>query len=239
MPRQFALAVFATAVIMGVACGTGELPPAPSPTAIAQATVIPTPTAVPLATATVVPSPPSTATVVPSPTTTASPTPVPEPTVAIEVQQYEDYSSMIDSGAVARLDEDAPDFELTLFNGERLQLSQLEGNVVVLNFWASWCPPCRWEMPSFEEMSKEYKDKGVVFLGVAISDYSPDARAFAEVTGVTYPIGLDESGEIARAYRPTSMPTTFFINREGVVSRKLVSIANEAVLRVLLDGQLN
>lgn len=157
----------------------------------------------------------------------------------METQHYEDYSSMIDSDSVAKLDEHAPDFEIALFDGEVIRLSDLEGSVVVLNFWASWCPPCRWEMPSFEHMSKEYKDKGVIFLGVAISDYSPDARAFADKTGVTYPIGLDESGEIARSYRPTSMPTTFFIDREGVVSRKLVSVANEAVLRVFLDGQLN
>jgi peroxiredoxin len=132
----------------------------------------------------------------------------------------------------------APDFELTLFDGETMRLSDLRGKIVVLNFWASWCPPCRWEMPDFEEMWQEYGDRDVVFVGVAISDFEESAFAFAQETGVTYPVGLDYTGDIARAYRPTSMPTTFFIDREGIVSRKLVSVANKAVLRVFLDGQL-
>ena len=119
-----------------------------------------------------------------------------------------------------------------------LRLSDLEGKVVVLNFWASWCPPCRWEMPFFEEMHQEYKDQGVVFLGVAISDTLENARGFAESTGVTYPIGLDTTGEISRNYNVVSLPTTFFIGREGNVERRLTSAANEGVLKVFLRGQL-
>lgn len=124
------------------------------------------------------------------------------------------------------------------FDGETLRLSDLEGNVVVLNFWASWCPPCRWEMPFFEEMQQEYEDQGVVFVGVAISDTMENVRAFAESVGVTYPNGLDATGEIARNYGVVSLPTTFFIGRDGNVERRLSSAANEGVLKIFLRGQL-
>ena len=124
------------------------------------------------------------------------------------------------------------------FDGEMIKLSDFEGKVVVLNFWASWCPPCRWEMPFFERMSQEYEDQDVVFLGVAISDTLENVRAFAEGVGVTYPNGLDETGEIARDYSVVSLPTTFFIGKDGNVERRLSSAANEGVLKVFLRGQL-
>ena len=93
-------------------------------------------------------------------------------------------------------------------------------------------------MPFFERMSQEYQDQDVVFLGVAISDTLENVRAFAEGTGVTYPNGLDETGEIARNYSVVSLPTTFFIGKEGNVERRLSSAANEGVLKVFLRGQL-
>ncbi len=76
-------------------------------------------------------------------------------------------------------------------------------------------------------------------MGVAISDTEDAAREFADSVGVTYPLGLDETGDIARAYRAVSLPTTFFIDREGIVKRKLVSAANEGVLKVFIRGQLD
>ena len=124
------------------------------------------------------------------------------------------------------------------FDGETLRLSDLEGKVVVLNFWASWCPPCRWEMPFFEEMHQEYEDRGVAFVGVAISDTLENVKGFAESAGVTYPVGLDETGEIGRSYEVFSLPTTFFIGRNGNIERRLSSAANEGVLKVFLRGQL-
>ena len=127
---------------------------------------------------------------------------------------------------------------MSLFDGSVINLSDYRGEVVVLNFWASWCRPCRWEMPAFERMYQEYGDKGVMFVGVAISDDLANAQAFADEVGVTYPIGADFAGRIARVYRPTTMPTTFFIDREGVIQRRLVSVANEGVLRIFLQGLL-
>ena len=132
----------------------------------------------------------------------------------------------------------AHDFELTLFDGQSLRLSDLRGKVVVLNFWASWCPPCRAEMPDFQEMWEEMRDEDVVFVGIAVGDSERGARAFAEATGVTYPLGLDETGRIARDYRVTSLPTTFLIDREGNESRRF-GIANQGALRILVESKLN
>ena len=165
--------------------------------------------------------------------------PEPEPAVASSAPPQPGSGSVfIDASKVARVEELAPDFQMPIFDGSVINLSDYRGEVVVLNFWASWCGPCRWEMPAFERMHQEYGDKGVTFVGVAISDDPANAKAFADEIGVTYPIGADFDGRIARVYRPTSMPTTFFIDREGVIQRKLISVANEGVLRLFLKGQL-
>ena len=217
--KTLVLLLIVLAALTAAACGQAT---APLPTATPQPANTATPEPTPVPTATAAPTPVPTATPKPAPTSTALPAPTP-----IKVQTR----ATKESGK-------AYDFEIETFDGEMLRLSDLEGKVVVLNFWASWCPPCRWEMPFFEEMHQEYEDQGVVFLGVAISDTLENARGFAESTGVTYPIGLDTTGEISRNYNVVSLPTTFFIGREGNVERRLTSAANEGVLKVFLRGQL-
>ena len=201
-----------------VACAQPDVAdlPGPTPTAVPEPpTVTPEPTPAP-------PSPTPEPTIQPPPTVTA--TPAPTPRIIKSRAQTESRA--------------APDFEIETFDGGTLRLSDLEGKVVVLNFWASWCPPCRWEMPFFETMWNEYRDRDVVFVGVAMSDTLEDARGFAEETGVTYPIGLDQTNEIVRAYEVRSLPTTFFIGKDGQINRRLTSAANEALLKVFLRGQL-
>ena len=134
--------------------------------------------------------------------------------------------------------EPAVDFGLKLFTGEEIQLSEFIGSVVVLNFWASWCPPCIDEMPSFETIYQEYKDAGVLFVGVAVSDTETRAGSLANQLGITYPLGLDP-GHIATVYHVTTMPTTFFIDRDGNVSRKLQGVVNEGALRFFLNSRIN
>ena len=165
------------------------------------------------------PSPPSPT---PEPTVTATPAPTPRTILSTSSTEAEA----------------APDFEVETFDGETLRLSDLNGKVVVLNFWASWCPPCRWEMPFFETMWQEYRDQGVVFVGIAISDTLENVRAFAEEAGVTYPVGLDTTNETARTYEVLSLPTTFFVGKDGKIERKLAGAANEGVLKIFLRGQL-
>lgn len=154
-----------------------------------------------------------------------APTPVPAPTPRVIRR------------ASANAPEAAPDFAVETFEGETLRLSDLRGQVVVLNFWASWCPPCRWEMPFFETISQEYKERGVVFLGVAMSDTIEDASDFADSAGVTYDLALDAANEIARDYEVLGLPTTFLIDKDGVIQRRL-GVANEGVLKIFLSGQV-
>lgn len=127
-----------------------------------------------------------------------------------------------------------PQLELALLDGEYLRLSDLKGKVVVLNFWASWCPPCRWEMPAFEQVWREYKNQDVMFVGIAVSDAEEDARAFVDTAGVSYPIGLDTTGEFTRNYRVKTLPTTILIDRAGTETRKMSNVANETVLKLFL-----
>ena len=187
--------------------------------ACAQPAASPTPTP-DAPTPTVAPAPTATPTATPAPTATAGPTAT--PTVA---------PPELELGAPA------PDFQVTRFNGDTLRLSELHGQVVVLNFWASWCPPCRREMPAFEDAWRGSRDDGVVFVGLATGDLEADARAFAEQVGVTYPLGLDLDGAVADEYLVRVMPTTYFIDREGLVQRKLSGYVNLGVLKVFIAGQ--
>ena len=132
----------------------------------------------------------------------------------------------------------APDFQMSLFSGQEFALSDLQGSVVVLNFWASWCGPCRQEMPAFESIYQEYKDRDVVFVGVATTDTEPEARSFAKQVGVSYPLGMDVNDEIGTQYEIRALPTTFFIDREGIVTRKISGAATEGTLRIFLSSRV-
>ena len=219
-PRLLISILALMAIALAAACAQASAPPAPTPEpAPAQAPPTPTPEPSPTPSPTEIPPTPT----APPPTATAEPRPTPR---------------VIRSRAETT-DVAAPDFEVETFAGETLRLSDLEGQVVVLNFWASWCPPCRWEMPAFEEISQEYRDQGVIFVGIAMSDTLEDAKGFADQTGVTYPLALDATNEIVRAYEVRTLPTTFFIDKEGRIQRRLTSAANEGMLKVFIRGQLS
>ena len=127
-----------------------------------------------------------------------------------------------------------PDFSVVSIDGEHITPKNLEGKVVMFDFWSSWCPPCRWEMPAFEQVWREYKNQDVMFVGIAVSDAEEDARAFVDTAGVSYPIGLDTTGEFTRNYRVKTLPTTILIDRAGTETRKMSNVANETVLKLFL-----
>jgi len=140
-----------------------------------------------------------------------------------------------DGKTVGRL---APDFTITTFGGETLTLSQLRGKVVVLNFWASWCPPCRAETPALEAVWREYRDKGVVFVGVDIQDTEPEARAFLEQFDVTYANGPDTDGRIMVDYMITNIPTSVVVSRRGTIVQRYTGAIGRDKLVLLLDDAL-
>lgn len=132
----------------------------------------------------------------------------------------------------------APDFTLTLFDGGQLALSELQGQVVVINFWASWCPPCRDEALVLERAWRSYHDRGVIFVGVDYMDTEPAAQAYIEEFGITYPNGPDLGSRIARDYHIKGVPETFFITPQGEIAEVFIGPLSEAQLTVTLERLL-
>jgi len=132
----------------------------------------------------------------------------------------------------------APDFTLSLFDGGQLYLADQIGSVVVVNFWASWCIPCRDEAPALEKLWQEYEDRRVVFLGVNYKDVESKALPFIEEFNVTYPNGSDPYNRISAAYRITGVPETFLISRDGRLLEWWVGPITEAGLRAAIEEQL-
>jgi cytochrome c biogenesis protein CcmG/thiol:disulfide interchange protein DsbE len=112
----------------------------------------------------------------------------------------------------------APDFTLNAYSGQTVKLSDLRGQVVVVNFWASWCAPCVEEAPALEATYEAYRDKGVTFLGVAYVDSEDKSKAFVQQYGITYLNGPDLRTQISDAYHIKGVPETFVINPAGKVT---------------------
>lgn len=109
----------------------------------------------------------------------------------------------------------APNFTLKSFDGHTLTLSELRGQVVIINFWASWCPPCREEAAYLEATWRKYKDKGVVFIGVDWVDTEKEALAYMKEFDLTYFNGPDIGTRIAQAYNIQGVPETFYVAKNG------------------------
>ena len=136
-------------------------------------------------------------------------------------------SPVTSRSGITRVQQPAPDFTLALFDGSELSLSELSGRPVVLNFWASWCPPCRQESPALERTWRAYAGKGVKFVGVDIQDDPEDAQAYLDEFGLTFPNGTDRGGKITVDYGIIGLPVTFFIGAEGIVEGRFVGALRE------------
>ena len=132
----------------------------------------------------------------------------------------------------------APDFTLQTPTGESYTLSELRGQAVLVNLWATWCPPCRAEMPTLEKMYQEYKDQGFIVLAINMT-YQDDPFAivpFTQEYGLTFPILLEETGDVASAYQLRSLPSSYFINRAGVIAEIVIGgPMSEALLRTRIE----
>ncbi|MGB9776209.1 MAG: cytochrome c-type biogenesis CcmF C-terminal domain-containing protein, partial [Anaerolineae bacterium] len=130
----------------------------------------------------------------------------------------------------------APDFTLTLLDGSSFSLSNQRERIVVLNFWATWCPPCEEEAPELQAVWEEYRERGVTFVGIAYKDEEAAVRDFLTGHGITYPVGLDPTGRIADLYGITGVPETFIVDTDGKVARFYIGPVTADQLRAVLDG---
>jgi cytochrome c biogenesis protein CcmG, thiol:disulfide interchange protein DsbE len=128
-----------------------------------------------------------------------------------------------------------PDFSLALFDGSRMSVSELRGRGAVVNFWGSWCVPCREEAPVFTRLAGEYERDGVTFLGVALWDTDVDARAFLRQFNVKYPTGMDGNGRIAIEFGVKGVPETFFVRPDGTMARRWIGPMSERQLRQFVE----
>lgn len=135
--------------------------------------------------------------------------------------------------------ETAPDFELTTLDGEAVRLSDYKGKKVILNFWATWCPPCRAEMP---DMQKYYDEQAegenveILAVNLTTADKGMDKiNAFVDEFSLTFPIPMDTEGDIGDLYQAASIPTSYMIDTDGRVQQKIVGPMNEEMMEEFIE----
>jgi len=118
-----------------------------------------------------------------------------------------------------QVDKLAPDFQLQTLDGQAVSLGDFRGNPVLLNFWATWCGPCRFEMPFIQEIfeKKEWSDTGLVILAIDIGESPSEVKEFMENYDLSFPVLLDTNQDVALKYNIRAIPTTFFIDKDGII----------------------
>lgn len=111
----------------------------------------------------------------------------------------------------------APDFSLETLDGETMSLSDLRGQAVLVNFWATWCPPCRQEMPAIQQLYEQYRDQDFTVLAVDLQESEAQVVAFTGQMGLTFPILIDPGGQVFSQYGVRALPSTFFVDPNGVI----------------------
>ena len=134
-----------------------------------------------------------------------------------------------------------PDFELTTLDGDLVKLSDLKGKKVMLNFWASWCGPCKAEMPHMQTYYEKHKDDGD-FEMIAVNLSTSERRGhegiveFVEEYGLTFPIPLDKDGKVGDMYNVISIPTTYMLSTDGTIAQKIIGPMDENMMKDLIDS---
>lgn len=133
----------------------------------------------------------------------------------------------------------APEFELKSLNGSRIKLSDFRGKKVLLNFWATWCPPCREEMPEMERFHKDNKNKEMVIIGINLTTSESNVsnvQNYINNEGITFNILLDQEGQVGSIYRPISIPTTYFIDSNGVIKNTFIGPMSYKMMQDFMIG---
>ncbi|GIN90901.1 peroxiredoxin family protein [Siminovitchia terrae] len=132
----------------------------------------------------------------------------------------------------------APDFELVTLNGETVKLSDYRGKKVILNFWATWCPPCRAEMPHMQNFYEQNKDNGIEIVAVNLTKMDKgrmEIDKFVKEYGLTFDIPLDEEGDIGMQYQAFTIPTSYIIDTNGKIASKVVGPMDEPTMESLTN----
>lgn len=132
----------------------------------------------------------------------------------------------------------APDFELENVDGKKMGLSDYKGKKVIINFWSTWCPPCKAEMPYIENFYEKNKDKNVVVLAVNLANLEKNKnniQQFIKEHNITFPVLLDYNGNVANLYQNITIPTTFIIDTTGRVDQKIVGPMQKGSLETLIS----
>ena len=133
----------------------------------------------------------------------------------------------------------APDFTLADLDGNPITLSDFQGNTVFINFWATWCPPCRKEMPNIESLYQDYKDSDVIVIGVDIKESVDKVREFTQKGGYSWIFVIDDTYKVTRDYAVNAIPTSYFLDKEGIIRAVHIGYMTRAAMEANLAKALN
>ena len=142
-----------------------------------------------------------------------------------------------ESTTLVKAGDKAPDFTVEMFDGTKTSLAELKGKVVLLNFWATWCPPCRSEMPELNTFAQKHKEK-VQFYGVNLQEEGDKVQGFLKDNGYTMPVLLDQEGKAATLYKVRVIPTTVILDEKGNILQRHEGVITAQQLETLLKGKL-
>lgn len=149
---------------------------------------------------------------------------------------YQSFSQ--DQASRPEVGEVVPDFALTTLDGKEGKLSDLRGKAVMINFWASWCEPCRTEMPAMQEAYEKYKDQGFEIVAVNIAETEVTANSFARQYGLTFPIWMDKDREVTRLYKIGPIPSSLFVDPNGKIVYRYEGPVNVSQLDSIIQPML-
>ena len=141
--------------------------------------------------------------------------------------------------SIIRPGQPAPDFSLPAFSGETVRLSDLKGQVVLVNLWATWCPPCKQEMPAIDAFYRAHREAGFTVLMVNVQEDGGTVQAFIKANDFSFPALLDTQGELMNLYGVHGLPTTFIIDRNGRVRHIQTGAITQAELETIVNPLLN
>jgi cytochrome c biogenesis protein CcmG/thiol:disulfide interchange protein DsbE len=158
--------------------------------------------------------------------------------IALIVLSLLGYGLLASPSEPPQIGDPVPGFQLTALDGSSMNLETEQGQVVVINFFASWCAPCRQEASALEQTWRDYQDRGVQFFGIAYKDADSKAQAFLDEFKVTYPSTVERNNQTARAYGLTGVPETFVVDQQGLLVRHFLGPITQAQLGQEIDRLL-